>query len=84
MSNPTSLSIGRRTFTVTTVQKTFGSRTELAYELTGSRGAKYCTVRNVNHTDKMFLCTLRGFGVAAGYEGLWLTDRNGKLEVFSW
>lgn len=54
---------------------------QTSYTLTGKRGAKYGTVRNVNHPELMFMINLRGFGMAVGFEGVWMTDRNGQLEV---
>ena len=52
------------------------------YSLTGKRGAKYATCRNVNHPEQMFLVhDGRGFGIPHGFEGVWLTDKNGTLEV---
>ncbi len=54
----------------------------VVYLLTGKRGAKYATVRNKHHPDKMFLVhSERGFGIPAGFEGVWLSDQSGTLEV---
>jgi len=51
------------------------------YILTGKRGAVYGTMRNRNQPHMMFVITLRGFGIAAGFEGAWLTDKDGSLQV---
>jgi hypothetical protein len=49
------------------------------YILSGKRGARYATCRNVHHPDMMFLVTERGFGIPAGWENVWLTDASGAL-----
>ena len=67
-------------FSVTT-QETSYDRCQ--YILTGKRGAIYGTMRNRVNPDKMFLITGRGFGIACGYEGVWLTDAGGELRVVS-
>lgn len=51
------------------------------YVLAGKRGARYGTMRNAHNPDIMFLIDLRGFGIPAGFVGVFLTDRNGHLEV---
>lgn len=72
----TTLTIGRRTYSVST--QTAGNG-ELQYVLTGKRGALYGTMRNVHRPALMFLIDCRGFGPVPG--NLWLTDQNGTLEV---
>lgn len=51
------------------------------YVLAGKRGARYGTMRNDKNPDIMFLIDLRGFGIPAGFQGTWLTDRSGQLEA---
>lgn len=51
----------------------------IVYWLTGARGAHYFTMRNQAHPECMFLGNARRFGIAL--DGVWLTDRNGVLEV---
>jgi hypothetical protein len=53
----------------------------VVYTLKGARGAEYFTMRNVNKPHMMFICNARKFGMAPGFQGTWLTDKNGKLEV---
>lgn len=75
------VTIGRRVFTVT---EQSDAKHGPIFIMKGVRGATYGTVRNVNRPWMMFLVhagTGRGFGIPAGYEGVWLTDRNGSLEV---
>lgn len=69
----TTLTIGRRSFTVEKVGDN--------YRLTGKRGAVYGTMRNKPSPELMFIVNLRGFGMACGYEGIWLTDADGALRV---
>ena len=54
---------------------------QISYTLTGKRGAKYGTMRNRAQPNFMFIINLRGFGMAPGYDGVWLTDANGQLEI---
>lgn len=56
------------------------------YRLTGKRGAVYDTLRNRPHPELMFLVAYHpGKAFPATVDplgkGLWLTDRNGTLEV---
>lgn len=60
------------------VNKVNGDR---AYILTGKRGATYKTMRNVNDPTKMFLYNMRNPS-SGKMESVWLTDVNGKLEVY--
>ncbi len=69
--------INGRDFAVETTEGKEGTR----YIFTGKRGAKYGTMRNIHRADRMFIITLRGFGIAAGFEGVWLTDSDGSLKV---
>jgi len=81
MNNETkTLKIGNREFTITACCPD-GDIGRPLYWLEGKRGAKYATMRNVNRPEIMFLITRRGFGLAAGYETVMLTDANGTLEV---
>lgn len=50
------------------------------YVLSGPRGARYFTMRNVHRPAMMFICDDRGFGPVTSLQGLWLTDKNGSLE----
>ncbi len=80
------ITIGRRTFSVEAIERavTGGPRkgtTEIQYILRGARGATYGTMRNYNQPALMALVNGRGFGMAPGFDGVWLTDVNGRLEV---
>lgn len=73
--------IGRLSFRVTVVDgKTDCGRP--VYELTGVRGAKYRTMRNV-HGGWMFLihAGTRGFGMASAMRGVRLSDAGGALAI---
>ncbi len=72
----TTIQIGRRSYSVATQTASNG---ELQYILTGKRGATYGTMRNVYKPELMFLFDCRGYGIKPG--NIWLTDRNGTLEV---
>lgn len=73
------LTIGKRVFVVTQERLHEGRP---VYELRGPRGAHYFTMRNHWKPELMFLCNGRRCGLAKGLaEGVWLTDKNGKLEV---
>lgn len=77
---PATLVIRGRTFTVERVAETRDEK-GYRYKLTGVRGAKYSTMRNVNHKDMMFLINERGFGIAKTIDGVWLSDKDGKLTI---
>lgn len=49
------------------------------YFLTGKRGAQYGTMRNANNPEMMFLIDLRGFGIPAAMDNVWLSDKDGTL-----
>lgn len=51
------------------------------YRLTGARGADYTTMRVVPKPDQMFLFSTRKGLRVDPLPGVWLTDRNGTLEV---
>ena len=51
---------------------------EVQYILTGKRGAIYGTMRILNKRDTMFLVNATR---ASNAPDVWLTDKNGKLEV---
>ena len=51
------------------------------YVLAGKRGARYGTMRNAKNPDIMFLINLQGFGIPAGFQGTYLTDASGKIEI---
>ena len=67
------LTVRGREFTV--------SREGDKYVLTGKRGARYATMRNANTPTNMFLVDCRGFGMASGFDGCWLSDADGTLRV---
>ena len=52
---------------------------ESNYYLTGARGAKYRTMRNVNTPDLMFLVSARGASRGTPMKGVWLSDKGGTL-----
>lgn len=69
--------INGRDFSVETTAGKEGVR----YLLTGKRGAQYGTMRHYKETAMMFIINLRGFGIAPSFEGVWLTDKGGSLQV---
>jgi hypothetical protein len=77
---PPTLTIRGRSYRVET---TLDKKDEklLRYILHGARGAKYSTMRNLPHPDRMFIVNERGFGVASVMDGVWLTDKDGTLRV---
>ena len=82
--NPTAtqtkiISINGKNYAIETTTDRDGS--SMRYILNGKRGAKYTTVRNKTHQHLMFLVQMRGFGIPAGFENVWLSDKNGSLEV---
>jgi hypothetical protein len=79
--NNTTLKIGRLEFSVTSEAKKVMGREEVVYTLKGTRGAVYFTMRNVHKPHMMFVCNGRKFGPASQFQGVWLTDKNGTLEV---
>ncbi len=70
------MTIRGRTFTV---EETKAANGEKQFIFTGKRGAVYGTMRNRTHADQMFLIDGRGFGLAKGFEGVWLSDATGSL-----
>jgi hypothetical protein len=77
----TTLKIGRLEFTVTSEKKVQFGQEVVVYTLKGQRGAEYFTMRNAHKPHMMFLGNARKFGPASQFQGTWLTDKNGKLEV---
>jgi len=76
----TPIRVNGRDFTVTEIREGKGKDAgRPVYILSGKRGAKYATCRNVNHPEMMFLVSERGFGIPAGWERVWLTDASGAL-----
>lgn len=73
------LTINGREFEVT-VSTMLDPDRRRAYELRGKRGASYYTMRNVPNPDLMFVVNVT-FTKSTGLEGVWLTDKNGVLEV---
>jgi hypothetical protein len=72
------LTIGRLEFDVTSeTSEKYGAW----YTLRGKRGATYSTLRNAHRPELMFLCDARNFGPVHAFIGVWLTDKNGTLEV---
>jgi len=51
------------------------------YVITGKRGHKWYTCRNTHTTHAMFLLPEKGF--TKTMDGVWLSDKNGTLEVIS-
>jgi hypothetical protein len=81
-SHPATIKILGRDYSVDTRPNTRHPEEGVVYVLTGKRGAKYATMRNKPRPEHMFLAHAeRGFGIPAGFEGVWLTDKNGTLEV---
>ena len=87
-AHPATIKVLGRDYTVSTKTNERYPKEGVIYVLTGARGAKYATVRNKPHPEQMFLVhegsgASRGrkFGIPAGFEGVWLTDKNGTLEV---
>jgi hypothetical protein len=77
------LRIGRLQFTVETTAPT--GDCPGSYVLTGVRGARYRTMRNVHH-GWMFLVDAGGrgrFGIVTNLASVRLSDANGALEVVS-
>lgn len=75
------LKIGRREFVVEKFAATHDLYAPFKYHLKGPRGAYYGTMRNANNVNLMFVINLRGFGISSTLDGVWLTDKNGTLEV---
>lgn len=73
------LIIQGREFRVAAVPSSRGT----AYELRGSRGALYLTIRNAKTPEYMFLINKRKptGAIPAGFENVWLTDRDGELKL---
>jgi len=63
------------------VEPRVSSRGEEGYRLSGPRGARYVTMRNVNTPHLMFLVDDRGFGLSSVTKGVWLSDEDGELRV---
>lgn len=80
MSNATTLRVNGRDYSVTVESKydTVLKKSLPRYTLTGKRGAKYYTMRNVYNPGRMFLIEL---GFAKTMENVWLTDEGGTLRV---
>lgn len=57
-----------------------GINGELVYELEGSRGARYYTMRNIHTPHMMFLFPAQ-FTKSNVMNGVWLSDQNGIVEV---
>ena len=81
---PATLTIGRLEFTVEVIDAT-ADLGRPCYRLTGKRGAKYLTMRNV-HRGWMFLVHApggRGFGMVSSLAHVQLRDDRGTLEAAS-
>ena len=81
---PATLTIGRLEFTVEVIDAT-ADLGRPCYRLTGKRGAKYLTMRNV-HRGWMFIVHAPGgrhFGPVKSLWSVWLRDDRGTLEVKS-
>ena len=53
------------------------------YRLSGSRGARWRTMRNHHRRHMMFLVNERAFTSSQMMDGVWLTDEGGELRVYS-
>lgn len=77
----TTICIRGREFTITNETKVVLGREEVVYTLNGPKGASYYTMRTRSDLTLMFVCNHRSFGIASTMKGVWITDKNGKLEV---
>lgn len=75
----TTLALGKMTFFVQKREGIDKTHNRPVYQLTGKRGARYFTMRNYKQPDYMFVVNLNGG--TTPFDGKWLTDKNGKLEV---
>lgn len=66
-----------RTFEISTRESSRG----IQYILTGKRGATYGTMRNVNDPTLMFLISGSAKSTRCSLGTVWLTDKNGHLEL---
>ncbi len=73
--------IRNRDFQVTTQTVNLKKGPEVQYVFTGKRGAVYGTMRNQKNPELMFLIDGRGFGLAKGMDGVWLSDKGGELVI---
>lgn len=55
------LTIGRTTYTVEAIETEVDGKKHTGYRLTGPRGARYFTMRNVHRHDHLFLVNERNF-----------------------
>ncbi len=76
MPAPTTIEIEGRTYTVELIEDTL-DKDRQGYQLTGKRGARYFTMRNVPNPHLMFLVNLS----ATNAPKSWLTDEGGTLRV---
>lgn len=72
------ITIHGREYTVERKETTVVEQAPHKYELTGKRGATYVTIRNAPNPTMMFLVDRKG---KIALNEVWLTDKNGKLEV---
>lgn len=83
-NNGKTITVCGRPYVVTVADRQDGKATgkSLFYILTGSRGARYGTLRNVKNPHLMFLVHAgRGFGPVrlGSSDTTWLTDEGGEL-----
>lgn len=77
------MTLGKRSYSVEVVH-TDADQGLPIYTLTGKRGACYVTMRNVHDPHMMVVYNSRNIhGTCGALEGVWLTDRNGHLEIAS-
>jgi hypothetical protein len=81
---PATLTIGHLSFTVELIDAT-ADNGRPCYRLTGKRGAKYQTMRNVRHGHMYIVHAFdsRSFGMVSGLERTILSDDGGTLRVVS-
>lgn len=75
----TSITIRGRKYTVEVLPPDSLNPTRPSYRITGTRNAKYYTVRNRPHPELMFLIREGSLGQGA-LGNVWLTDKDGTLQ----
>lgn len=78
MCDPTILTVGRTTYTVT---KLSDDPEKVAYELVGPRGARYDLLRNQKDPHALFAVNGKGFTKTTPFEHRWFTDEDGTLRL---
>lgn len=80
MTTPTTITIRGRDYGVSVHPETVAGE-GTTYVITGKRGHKWFTTRNVPKPHMMFL--LPDVGFSKTMDRVWLSDKNGSLEVVS-